>query len=145
MDIYKLSSSAEWDEEDPLDPIVQSTKVMQVINKNFENELTDHLAQIGALYVAEEQGVIKGVAQFEPLAHLDFPVAWLHYLAVHPEYQGGGIGSDMINHFSRFCLRARIRELYAYPTADSISFYEQHGFYVQRVSGVGPRAVKEIK
>ncbi len=56
-------------------------------------------------------------------------MAYLHYLLVHPDYQGYGIASTLLN-----CLKEKYKDyLYVNITPDehkNIAYYEKHGFSV---------------
>ncbi len=49
-------------------------------------------------------------------------------IIVHPQYQGKGIGSLLLEKLVKKCREANIRDIQLFAAADKYRFYEKHGF-----------------
>ncbi|NCO10717.1 GNAT family N-acetyltransferase [Candidatus Saccharibacteria bacterium] len=147
MNIEKLYAPETWDPEDTFDPIVQSTFILREAAAYIEEDATLEYARRGNLFIAHDSrdDLIKAAAHFEPRAHLEEPEAWIHHLAVHPDFQRQGIGTEMISYFGTYCLDRRIKTIKLHPSPSSIPFYvDDNGFTLNRMGGGGYIATKKI-
>lgn len=106
----------------------------------FKNDDTFlDLLKIATCFVCEVDDVIIGMAFFVPNGHpfLYFPAEWsyLRYIAVHPNYNGKGIGKKLTEH----CIKAaksKDEKTLALHTSEfqnaARHIYEQLGFIKQR-------------
>jgi len=71
---------------------------------------------------------------------------WLYYLAVHPDFQRRGFGTQLID-FARDCLSTlgcqKINVQIRTSNASVASFYKRVGFFEDHVFGLGKRIKKD--
>jgi len=91
------------------------------------------------LYVAVAQGQVVGTFAMlimENLAHFGAPSAVIEDMVVHPDWQGRGIGTSMVEHALRVCgenrcyklaLSSGLRRERAHAFYESLGF-ERHGY-----------------
>jgi len=80
--------------------------------------------------------------------------AMIYEMIVDPDYQGEGIGSNILNKLVDKCLKENIRDIQLFCAKGKKIFYERHGFTVrennapgmqyQRDSGVIDRPIAQI-
>ena len=92
---------------------------------------TDHAAEIdrGELHVLEHPGQIVGVV----VLATDDPVLWIENIAVTPDAQGRGYGSELLDFAERVALEQAFSELRLYThelMTENIDFYSRRGFEV---------------
>jgi len=49
-------------------------------------------------------------------------------LIIHPDYQGKGLGSELLDRLVRKCRDNNIRDIQLFAAKDKYRFYEKHGF-----------------
>jgi GNAT superfamily N-acetyltransferase len=56
---------------------------------------------------------------------------------VHPDYQGKGIGREIMNRLIGKCREHRIRDVQLFAAKDKYTFYEYLGFYIRPANAPG--------
>jgi N-acetylglutamate synthase-like GNAT family acetyltransferase len=56
---------------------------------------------------------------------------------VHPEYQGKGIGKEIMNRLIAKCNEHKIRDVQLFSAKDKSTFYERLGFYIRHDDAPG--------
>jgi putative acetyltransferase len=72
-------------------------------------------------FVAELQNSLVGFASVEPDGHLDM-------MYVHPEHQGKGIASALLEHVEQFAHRHGLARLYTEASITARPYFEHRGF-----------------
>jgi putative acetyltransferase len=77
------------------------------------------------VYVAEQDGIITGFAKFENTGHIDC-------FYVHHEWQGRGVGTQLMAHIESAARRRKIHRLFADVSITAMSFFRKMGFRIVR-------------
>ncbi|MBN2258512.1 MAG: GNAT family N-acetyltransferase [Anaerolineaceae bacterium] len=77
------------------------------------------------VYVAEENGVIAGFAEFEPTGHLDC-------FYVHHAWQRQGVGGLLLKRIEANARQPKITRLFADVSVTALPFFKAMGFRVVR-------------
>jgi GNAT superfamily N-acetyltransferase len=58
-------------------------------------------------------------------------------LIIHPDYQGKGLGSELLERLVKKCRHHRIRDVQLFSARDKFAFYERFGFEKRPVNAPG--------
>jgi len=90
---------------------------------NYPEKLVQAIAGSHGIFSAWDDEKLIGLISVISDGHM---AAYIHYLLVRPEYQGHGIGKELINQMATAYADVSVKVLVAYNT--KASFYEQCGF-----------------
>ena len=90
---------------------------------NYPDKLQVAIRNSAAVYTAWDGDKLIGLINVISDGIMN---AYLHYVLVHPDYQGHGIASKLIKMFLEEHKNYMRRVIISYP--ESISFYEKNGF-----------------
>ena len=71
--------------------------------------------------------------------------AMIYELIVHPDYQGEGIGSNILNMLVDKCLGKNIRDIQLFCARGKKTFYENHGFTARDNNAPGMQYNKDSR
>ena len=77
------------------------------------------------VFVAEAAGDVVGFAEFEITGHIDC-------FYVHHEWQGQGVGAQLLKHIEATARKKRIYRLFAEVSITAMPFFKKMGFCVVR-------------
>jgi len=63
--------------------------------------------------------------------------AFIVDMIIHPEFQGKGLGSKLLNKLVEKCKERKIRDIQLFSAKDKYSFYEKNGFKNRPVNAPG--------
>jgi len=66
-------------------------------------------------------------------------------MIVHPDYQGKGIGSELLGRFVQKCQAYDIRDIQLFSARDKIGFYRKHGFAVRPEDAPGMELFESLE
>ena len=66
-------------------------------------------------------------------------------MIVHPDYQGKGIGSDLLERLVQKCQAHNIRDIQLFSARDKIGFYRKHGFAVRPEDAPGMELFERLE
>lgn len=95
------------------------------------------------LLIAEVEGVLVG----STMVGYDGHRGWLYYVAVHPEFQGSGLGRQLVDHASvllRSLGCAKVNLQVRSSNSKVIAFYEHLGFEQDDVISLGRRLIHDL-
>lgn len=92
---------------------------------NYPDKLQIAIRNSSAVYTAWDGDKLIGLVNVLSDGIMN---AYLHYVLVHPDYQGHGIASKLIKLFLEEHKDYMRRVIISYP--ESVSFYEKNGFKV---------------
>jgi len=102
----------------------------------FESEVDRYWSVVGAqkapyTYIAEINGNIVGVIEFEPFYLPNSVEGHIWYIFVHPEYQRRGIGTALLRKAEGILSREGAKRVWAITSPDNIKtrlFFEKNGY-----------------
>ena len=97
--------------------------------RDFANyTLEKYTSEAEGLFVAEEKGKIVGNC-FGHIDEKDKSIGWLWYIAISPEKQGRGIGTQLLAKLAEYFKSQGIKKIMVgTDKPGSVSFYENQGF-----------------
>jgi ribosomal protein S18 acetylase RimI-like enzyme len=107
---------------------------------DIERKLT---TQPELFLVAEEPGVVIGTA----MVGYDGHRGWVHYLAVSPEQQGGGLGRVLMEEAERLLIELgcpKINLMVRTGNGRVIGFYEALGYGTDEVALLSKRLIPDV-
>lgn len=98
---------------------------------NYPEKLAQAIAGAHSVFTAWDEDQLVGLINVLSDGHM---AAYVHYLLVRPEYQGKGIGKNLVNMVSEAYAEVPHKVLVAYDA--EIGFYEQCGY--DKATGTSP-------
>src|SRR5690606_38806891 len=89
----------------------------------FQENLSAEQDQL--IFIAEEQSLVLGCLLLQPLGQGVFK---LRQMAVHPEWQGKGIGKQLMQTAEVFAGEAGAQKIILHARATALNFYEKLGY-----------------
>lgn len=127
--------------EQPEDIAAIRAVILAAFGRSGEADLVDRLRGINSTFsfVAVESGQIVGhiflsPVEIEGTCPKDLRLLGLAPVAVRPEYQRQGIGSQLIRHGLEVCDRAKIQAVFVLGWSD---YYPRFGFTPAKNKGLG--------
>ncbi len=105
--------------------------------KDMDYEEWSDRLQSKMTYVAEEEGKVIGFAELETTGHIGC-------FYCHADYQGSGVGTQLINQIQLIAKNLGIQKLFAEASITARPFFERRGFRVITPQQVERRGMKFI-
>ena len=131
METRKFELSDDIDSDLLDEQTSQIVDLLRLIEPYFDRDAAIDDITYGNIHVVEDKDEILASSIFhvqdESRTETGQSEGWVSYLAVSPEHQRQGVGSELIDYFSAMCLARGVGSLNSIPTGEiAPKFFREH-------------------